>query len=91
MAPPTLVRIYLSICSSETRIVTGAGIRVADPRHLNEDQDQAFHLNADPPDSASLFKADPDPGTILSVHGWLYFEPLYFDFNADLIRIQLPK
>jgi hypothetical protein len=61
-----IVRIYLSICSPETRIVTGAGIRIADPHHLNEDPDQAFHLNADL-DSTFLFNADP--GSILSLQG----------------------
>ncbi len=50
---------------SGTRIGTGAGIRIADPHHLNEDPDQAFHLNADP-DPAFLFNADP---------GTNFFEP----------------
>ncbi len=65
-----IFRIYLSFCSPETRIENGAGIRFADPHHLSEDPD-AFHLNAGP-DQAVLFNADPDPGSILSLHSYIF-------------------
>jgi hypothetical protein len=82
--PLAIVRIYLSICLCETpRIDNGAGIRVADPHHLNEDPYQGFHLNA-----------DPVAASILSLHGpprlalfWAFkASRVNFDFYADPIR-----
>ncbi len=56
MAPSCYCPDLSMICFCETRIDNGAGIRVVDPHHMNEDPDQAFHLNS-------------DPGSILSLHG----------------------